>query len=69
MSISVSSSFGDGKTTIADLIAAQSRRRAAATGGESKIPVDAETRRTLSAAGYALALRGGASEIVLVDIA
>ncbi|RME66423.1 MAG: N-acetylglutaminylglutamine synthetase, partial [Alphaproteobacteria bacterium] len=36
---------GDGTHSIADLIAHQSRRRAAATGGESTIPLDEETRR------------------------
>jgi GNAT-family acetyltransferase (TIGR03103 family) len=44
--------IGDGQHTIGELIEAQSRRRQAATGGESKIPMDAETERTLSAAGY-----------------
>ncbi len=45
---------GDGNSTIADLIAVQSRRRAATTGGESRIPVDAETRRCVDMAGYDL---------------
>lgn len=45
---------GDGQSSIRDLIAAQSRRRAAATGGESMIEVDGETERCLSAAGYEL---------------
>lgn len=45
---------GDGKSTAADLIAAQSRHRARATGGEAEIPLDAETRRTLAAAGLTL---------------
>lgn len=44
--------IGDGKSTIGKLIEVQSRRRAAATGGESKIPVDAETERCLLEAGY-----------------
>lgn len=44
--------IGDGHHTIGALIEAQSRRRQAATGGESKIPLDAETQRTLNAAGY-----------------
>jgi len=44
--------MGDGRHTIAQLIEAQSRRRAAATGGESKIPVDEETRRTVEDAGF-----------------
>jgi len=39
--------IGDGRQTIRDLIEAQSRRRAAATGGESRIPVDSETERCL----------------------
>lgn len=45
---------GDGRSTAAELIAAQSRRRARATGGEAEIPLDAETRRTLAAAGLTL---------------
>jgi GNAT-family acetyltransferase (TIGR03103 family) len=39
---------GDGQTSIRKLIDQQSRRRAAATGGESRIPVDAETKRCLA---------------------
>ena len=46
---------GDGQTDIRALIASQSRRRAAATGGESTIPVDIETERCLSEAGLTLA--------------
>ncbi|MGR6433045.1 N-acetylglutaminylglutamine synthetase [Rhizobium sp. PAMB 3174] len=57
---------GDGRSTAAELIAAQSRRRAAATGGESEIPVDAETRRTLAAAGYSLKSVIPADEEVMV---
>ena len=45
---------GDGQTTLRALIEHQSRRRAAATGGESAIPIDAETNRCLAAAGYGL---------------
>ena len=45
---------GDGVHRIDQLIEAQSRRRAAATSGESRIPVDEETRRTLRDAGYEL---------------
>ncbi|MCR4267163.1 N-acetylglutaminylglutamine synthetase [Nitratireductor sp. ZSWI3] len=45
---------GDGRKTIEELIAQQSRRRAAATGGESRIPVDDETRRCLAGAGHTL---------------
>lgn len=43
--------IGDGKHTIKALIEAQSRRRQAATGGESRIPMDEETERTLRACG------------------
>jgi GNAT-family acetyltransferase (TIGR03103 family) len=46
--------MGDGRHSIQQLIEAQSRRRAAATGGESKIPMDEETRRTVEAAGFGL---------------
>ena len=45
---------GDGKKTIRKLIETQSRRRAAATGGESTIPIDAETERCVIEAGYAM---------------
>lgn len=44
--------LGDGKTTIEALIAAQSRRREAATGGESRIVFDEEAERCIAAAGY-----------------
>ena len=52
---------GDGRHSIGELIDAQSRRRAAATGGESRIPKDAETLRTLHAAGldYSSVLAAG----------
>ena len=36
------------------MIESQSRRRAAATGGESTIPVDAETERCVAETGYSL---------------
>lgn len=45
---------GDGRSTLRALIEHQSRRRAAATGGESRIPIDAETERTLAESGYRL---------------
>ncbi len=45
---------GDGVTPIRRLIELQSRRRSAATSGESRIPIDAETERTLAEAGFAL---------------
>jgi GNAT-family acetyltransferase (TIGR03103 family) len=44
--------MGDGRHTVGQLIEAQSRRRSAATGGESKIPMDDETRRTVEDAGF-----------------
>jgi GNAT-family acetyltransferase (TIGR03103 family) len=43
--------IGDGVSSVAQLIERQSARRAAATGGESRIPVDAETERCLAALG------------------
>lgn len=46
--------LGDGKTDARTLIEKQSRRRAAATGGESRIPIDEETERCLAACGYTL---------------
>ena len=45
---------GTGKHTIRELIKAQSRRRAAATGGESRIPMDAVTENTVREAGFSL---------------
>ncbi len=45
---------GDGCSSIETLVRKQSRRRAAATGGESRIPLDAETRRCVEAAGHTM---------------
>jgi GNAT-family acetyltransferase (TIGR03103 family) len=45
---------GTGRHTVRELIQKQSRRRAAATGGESRIPMDAETERCVREAGFAL---------------
>ncbi len=45
---------GDGATSARQLIEVQSRRRAAATGGECRIPLDDETLRCLRSAGYSL---------------
>ena len=45
---------GTGEHTIAELIAATSRRRAAATGGESSIPLDDVTTKTVEDAGFQL---------------
>lgn len=39
--------IGDGRNTVRQLIETLSRRRAAATGGESTIPIDGETERCL----------------------
>lgn len=46
--------IGDGTHTIRDLIERQSRRRMAATGGESRIPLDGETERCVAKAGFSL---------------
>ncbi len=45
---------GTGQHTVKALIEKQSRRRAAATGGESRIPIDEETERCVKDAGYSL---------------
>lgn len=46
--------IGTGKHSIQELIAKQSRRRQAATGGESRIPIDDETVRCVRDAGFDL---------------
>jgi GNAT-family acetyltransferase (TIGR03103 family) len=43
---------GTGRHTVEQLIRKYSRRREAATGGESSIPIDDETLRCVRAAGY-----------------
>ncbi|MEZ0357601.1 N-acetylglutaminylglutamine synthetase [Mycobacterium sp. SA01] len=43
---------GTGKHTVRELIETQSRRRAAATGGESRIPLDDVTEATVAEAGW-----------------
>ncbi|MEU4478658.1 N-acetylglutaminylglutamine synthetase [Micromonospora sp. NPDC023966] len=43
---------GDGVHDVTELIERQSRRRAAATGGESRIPIDDMTREVVAEAGY-----------------
>ena len=48
---------GTGHHTIRELIEAQSRRRAAATGGESRIPVDDVTEATVAEAGLVIRRR------------
>jgi GNAT-family acetyltransferase (TIGR03103 family) len=45
---------GDGRTTIRTLIDKQSRRRQAATGGESQILIDEHTEDTVADAGFVL---------------
>ncbi|KXF75370.1 GNAT family acetyltransferase [Paramesorhizobium deserti] len=57
---------GDGQTDLKKLIEQQSRRRAAATAGESTIPIDEETRRCLAASGKTLETVPAAGEEVLV---
>ncbi|MGR8918635.1 MAG: N-acetylglutaminylglutamine synthetase [Gammaproteobacteria bacterium] len=57
---------GDGRRDVKTLLEKQSRRRAAATGGESTIPLDAETRRCLERAGYTLADVPPAGEVIVV---
>ena len=58
--------IGDGKRTVAELIEKQSRRRAAATDGESRIPMDGETERCVADAGHAMTdvLRAGTELVV-----
>jgi GNAT-family acetyltransferase (TIGR03103 family) len=46
--------IGNQKDSVKTLIEKQSRRRAAATDGESRIPLDQETERCVSQAGYSL---------------
>ena len=46
--------LGTGDHTVRDLIAAESRRRSAATGGESRIPIDDITEATVAEAGWTL---------------
>lgn len=45
---------GTGRHSLRTLIRKYNRRRAAATGGEGRLPMDAETRRCLQLAGYGL---------------
>ncbi len=46
--------IGTGEHTVRDLIVAESRRRSAATGGESQIPLDEVTEETVIEAGWQL---------------
>jgi GNAT-family acetyltransferase (TIGR03103 family) len=43
---------GTGRHTVRQLITKYNRRRSAATGGESRVPLDAETQRTINDAGF-----------------
>ncbi len=45
---------GTGEHTVRDLVAAHSRRRAASTGGESRVPLDDLTESTVAEAGWSL---------------
>ncbi|MBO0663543.1 N-acetylglutaminylglutamine synthetase [Jiella sp. MQZ9-1] len=45
---------GDGRSSVHELIEHLSRRRSAATGGESKVPLDAETERCVRQAGFGM---------------
>ena len=57
---------GNGDDNVETLVAKQSRRREAATGGESRIPVDEETRRCLAKAGLDLASVPDPGEVIRV---
>jgi GNAT-family acetyltransferase (TIGR03103 family) len=46
--------IGTGKHTIIELIEKTSARRSSSTAGESSIPIDERTRRTIQDAGYAM---------------
>ncbi|MEO9336052.1 N-acetylglutaminylglutamine synthetase [Mesorhizobium sp. SB112] len=46
--------YGDGESTLKTLIERYSKQRKRATGGESSVPIDDETRRTLAEQGYDL---------------
>jgi GNAT-family acetyltransferase (TIGR03103 family) len=46
---------GDGRRTVEELIHSTSRRRERATGGESRIPMDATTAEVVAEAGYDMA--------------
>jgi GNAT-family acetyltransferase (TIGR03103 family) len=57
---------GDGRSDTRTLIESRSRRRAAQTGGESRIPMDEETMRCLARAGYAPDDVPGEGEVIQV---
>lgn len=57
---------GTGEHTVRELIEKQSRRRAAATGGESCIPLDEETERCVAEAGYDYDAKLAVGEVLVV---
>ena len=57
---------GSGDLTVLELIQKQSRRRRAATGGESAIPLDSETERCVAEAGYRLTDTLPAGKVIVV---
>ena len=57
---------GDGEKSIEELIERQSRKREQATGGESHIPLDGETRHCVRDAGYQLSSILPAGEVLIV---
>lgn len=57
---------GDGRSDLRSLIERHSRRRAEATQGESRIPLDDETERCIAEAGYDLDSRLPAGETLVV---
>jgi len=57
---------GTGRHRVSELIQTQSRRRRAATGGESSIPMDDETERCVREAGYAMDATLPDGEILVV---
>ncbi len=57
---------GTGRHTVTELIEKYNRRRAAATGGESRVPIDDETRRCLKRAGLTLDAVPGAGDEIAV---
>ncbi len=57
---------GNGDLTVLELIEKQSRRRRAATGGESQIPIDSETERCVGEAGYQLTDKLPAGRVIVV---
>jgi len=57
---------GDDRHTVRELIEKQSRRRAQATQGESRIPLDAETERCVALAGHGMDDVPATGEVIAV---